>query len=495
MARRLLADVMPDGQFNRASLLLAVSVLISFLSLKPIIFITLVALLLFFVALSERESVSNKIAAFALFAIVFPPISYTLGNLGDLNQLTELRVARLGAMILLVPAALQLFARPTSSRPAWLIWTDSLFFAYYALRIILNIPHSPATLILRTTVESTIDTLIPYYVFSRGLHTQEEIKKVLAWMGLGFIFAASVALIEFAGQRNLYAELQGIYGVTWQLTLRLTRGAYLRTQAMTPQPLVLGFLLVYGATCTAIFFRAGQRKFSSLLTLGAFTAAILTTFSRGPIVGAFVAIAVLLALRTGKAMRFKFGVLGVVAAAVVLRILGLDNAAVMTIGGMLGGGAAGLQTIDYRQELLDTSLALIKQSPWFGVPNYAYYMQGLRQGEGIIDLVNSFLAIALDAGLVGLAMYILPFVIIANQLLNKLTHAENAPEAQLGRFANNFVALICASLVMIFTTSTFAVMPFLLLVLIAVPIAWLRQFEPKPDLSKPWLNQHIPQKT
>jgi O-antigen ligase len=162
---------------------------------------------------------------------------------------------------------------------------------------------------------------------------------------------------------------------------------------------------------------------------------------------------------------------------------------------MLGGGAAGLQTIDYRQELLDTSLALIKQSPWFGVPNYAYYMQGLRQGEGIIDLVNSFLAIALDAGLVGLAMYILPFVIIANQLLNKLTHAENAPEAQLGRFANNFVALICASLVMIFTTSTFAVMPFLLLVLIAVPIAWLRQFEPKPDLSKPWLNQHIPQKT
>jgi O-antigen ligase len=66
----------------------------------------------------------------------------------------------------------------------------------------------------------------------------------------------------------------------------------------------------------------------------------------------------------------------------------------------------------YRQELLTQSLALIHQSPWFGVPNYMQSLENLRQGEGIIDLVNTYLVIALNVGILGVGLFLVPYGLI-----------------------------------------------------------------------------------
>jgi O-antigen ligase len=61
----------------------------------------------------------------------------------------------------------------------------------------------------------------------------------------------------------------------------------------------------------------------------------------------------------------------------------------------------------YRQRLLDISFDVIKMNPWFGSHDFTSLpiMQQLIQGEGIIDVVNSYLQVALAYGLVGLTLF------------------------------------------------------------------------------------------
>jgi hypothetical protein len=100
-------------------------------------------------------------------------------------------------------------------------------------------------------------------------------------------------------------------------------------------------------------------------------------------------------------------------------------------------------------------------------------MQSLKQGEGIIDVVNSYVAIMLDAGLIGLTIYLLPFVIVLNRLISAIRRREHGATEGGNRFAPAFAALILGCLFAIFTASTFNVIPVLLTLLVSLPTAWL----------------------
>jgi O-antigen ligase len=141
---------------------------------------------------------------------------------------------------------------------------------------------------------------------------------------------------------------------------------------------------------------------------------------------------------------------------------------------MLGDDPEQGSTIDYRRELLETSLALIRQSPWLGVPNYGAYMEHLRQGEGIIDIVNTYLRVTLDAGLVGLTMFLLPHLIVLTSLAVALGGQGRHQTGQaVDPFVPAFVATILGLLACLLTTSLWFNMPQLLLICIAVAAVWL----------------------
>jgi O-antigen ligase len=67
-------------------------------------------------------------------------------------------------------------------------------------------------------------------------------------------------------------------------------------------------------------------------------------------------------------------------------------------------GKAEQDSIEYRGRLSDTSWALVDQHPWFGDPFATLKMESLRQGQGIIDIVNGYLYTALFTGYVGLSL-------------------------------------------------------------------------------------------
>ena len=72
-------------------------------------------------------------------------------------------------------------------------------------------------------------------------------------------------------------------------------------------------------------------------------------------------------------------------------------------------GSAEQDNVDYRQQVATVSWRLIKQHPFFGDPSALSQMEELRQGQGIIDLVNTYASISVFYGLVGCTLFVLCF--------------------------------------------------------------------------------------
>jgi O-antigen ligase len=81
---------------------------------------------------------------------------------------------------------------------------------------------------------------------------------------------------------------------------------------------------------------------------------------------------------------------------------------VPTVGSIIGIQSDGTRVKDYRETLLERGLEEAHKSPLVGVDleTLTYRLRDMRQGEGIIDFVNSYLYILLVTGLVGLAAFV-----------------------------------------------------------------------------------------
>ena len=425
----------------------------------------------------------GKLAAYMLMIMVLPPLTWQLGGVGDINYVLALTGPRVLAIVLLAGPALMLLGDKTFTRPRWVLLLDIAVFGYQFFKIALMVPHTSTTGALRMVVESAVDVLLPYYVASRAIRTDADLRFLLSHLALGLVLMASVGWAEFAIHRNLYSELQYVYGFKWQLTMQLTRGDWLRVQAATPTPIVLAFEMIFALGLWTYLRGQDWRRIPVLLVYGAILGCLVFTFSRGPWIGGMIFGLSLLGLRRLGVRMFVSLFLLLLAGAVAAKAMGADEQVVAALGAIFGSSEHDLTTINYRRQLLDTALALLKQSPWLGVPDYASQMQDLKQGEGIIDLVNSYIAIALDTGVIGLAIYLLPYVAAFRRLVKVPGISLRQPsDTGDGWFAATFLAMNISCMLTIFTTSTFSTMPFLLIMLVALPIARLTHKETAIDV-------------
>jgi O-antigen ligase len=69
------------------------------------------------------------------------------------------------------------------------------------------------------------------------------------------------------------------------------------------------------------------------------------------------------------------------------------------------------ENIDYRVRLFEVCVNIIKSNPFFGNPFAISQMESLRQGQGIIDIVNGYLFIAVFHGLISLGLFLALLVV------------------------------------------------------------------------------------
>jgi len=116
------------------------------------------------------------------------------------------------------------------------------------------------------------------------------------------------------------------------------------------------------------------------------------------------------------------------------------------------GGSVETADLDYRQRLASTSWNLILNHPFFGDQDYLSKMSQLRQGQGIIDIVNTYAGTALEYGLVGLSLF-LGFMLLGVIKAYRSMMQMRQRDSDLARLGSCILACIAGTMLMIYNSS------------------------------------------
>ena len=335
-------------------------------------------------------SVENKIYLFLAVQFALPSSYSVQVPFPGLNYLIDLSYDNLLAIILLGPI---FFRQILSERPSHLRNVDRFLFAYVVIIAFASLRDLPFTSMLRETVELFLLIIVPYVAISRTLKSAEQFDSAIKALLIGAAIVGFIGLISALRSWNYYTLLPG--DVTMGKLFLEYRNGILRVVATLNKPL-LALVMASGMVCTIYCVAQNQlSKLRALVLLGVFGFVAFATGSRGGWLGAATIVgAYFLFIKASSRLR-KLSIMAGLSA-----VFGL----VLYVGVFGADFQDDYGTFNYRAELLRTSLEQIRERPIFGTHNIGQLerFQHLIQGEGIIDLVNIYLEIALYYGLVGL---------------------------------------------------------------------------------------------
>ena len=355
---------------------------------------------------------SNPNALYLLLLHVIPPIEIPVPMVG-MPYLFIIDNYLLLSFCVLTPAALRIIRSKEEGRIRGLQTMDYSLLAYGALTAVLFVHYQrpdgglyPATLTdcLRRAFVFFFGVFVPYFSMSRASGNRRAIMDNLATFCLAGALLAAVAVFEGVRHWLLYGEMYDRWSAVVGLPFYLMRGESLRAMASTGHPMALGYLLAvaFGFWLYLqghVKSKVQRLGVTLLLWLGLFAA-----YTRGAWVAAVFIYFVAAALGPQAPSRIlKAAFVGAIAAFVVsLTPLGAKVTSVLPF---LGGTVDNFNII-YRERLLDRAWQVIQESPWLGDQGALLKLQDLRQGQGIIDLVNTYIQVLLDNGFIGLTLFL-----------------------------------------------------------------------------------------
>ncbi|MBU0500871.1 MAG: O-antigen ligase family protein [Gammaproteobacteria bacterium] len=489
MAARSACSIVERAEFERQRSLWFILTLIAFLSHNFWVYVCIGGLLIHFAARQEP----NRLALFFFLLFLIPSAPAEIPGFGVINYVFTLTHIRLLELIILLPAYLAL-RRQSDTLPFGHVWADRLLLMYLLLTFVLLFrePDSSLTNVMRGGFYLFIDIFLPYYVASRALRDLHEFKQAMLSFVLAAMVLAIIGLFEFTKHWLLYGALVTSMGLEWDLMGYLGRAGLVRANATTGQAIALGYTMAV-AIGFFLFLMDFIRIKGSNLVAGELVAAevhckmchisgglllaggLIAPLSRGPWLGAVALIAVFIATGPGAFRR--------------LAILGLTGLLLLpTLEFIPGGekvisllpfvGTVEKENVDYREKLLQNALIVIERHPWLGSPDALKEpeMEALRQGSGIIDLVNSYIGIALDSGLVGLSLFLGFFVFVVLGVLGAFRHLPENGEG-LRRLGRSLFATLIGILLIIFTVSSISVIPVIYWSVAGLGVAYARMVE------------------
>lgn len=454
MTRPAMASLMPAAAAQQRRNTWLLLTLLAFLSHSFWIFALGSALLLS--AAYRREH--NVPALFWLLLFVVPPVAAKVPGLGLINFLIDLNFQRMLVLIVLVPCAAHLARDPKTHRLGR-FWPDRFLLAYLALSAILVIRHANLTQVLRESFYLITDVGLPYYVFSRGLHNIQRIKDAMATYVLAAVLLALIGLFEMLKHWLLYAALPGAWGLSGTESY-LRREGLLRASASTGQAIVLGYLIAIG--CGFYFGLSQDIARTRLRMLGWLTllGGLVAPLSRGPWVGAAVTAAVYVATGPHGLRRLMLVGLGALAVSPLLPLFPFGQKIISLLPFV---GDVEMANITYRERLIENARILIDQNFWLGMHDYRERLasMGMVQGQGIVDVVNTYVQVALELGVLGLALFSGFFgsVVLGLKQAISIRRKRAGSDDETLRVGRSLLAALLGVLLMIATVSSISFIP------------------------------------
>ncbi|CAI8726182.1 O-Antigen ligase [compost metagenome] len=451
-ARRPAADLIPHSDFTRRRNLWFALTLLAFFSHSFWVYAAVTAVILTLTRQRER----NPLALFFFLLFLIPPATAQIPGFGVVNYLFDLNHVRLLILCVLLPAFLAL-RRRSDTLPFGRTLADKLLLAYLLLTAALFLRQTTPTDTLRQSLYLFVDVFLPYYVASRALKNVSEFKDAM----LGFLLAAMVmsliGLFEFTRRWLLYNALTDAMGMQWEISSYLSRGGSLRASVTTGQAIALGYVIAV-AIGFYLFLQEGvrskmQRRLGALLLAGGLFAPL----SRGPWIGA--AVMIIMFIGTGRYAVKRLMLLGI-AAVLALPLLAILPGGQKVLDLLPFIGSVETENITYRHRLIENSMIVIQRNLWLGSFDYRSTpeMQALTQGQGIIDIVNTYVAIALQMGVIGLTLFVGFFATIALGIRKAMRSYPNKDD-EARRLGRALLATLAGILITIITVSSITVIP------------------------------------
>lgn len=343
---------------------------------------------------------------------------------------------------------------------------DWLALAWVVFQVVLSLSSTNLTNSVRVAVYELTETYLVIYVFSRSIRTSRDFRLVLSIFTLMCFFYGAVACFETVRNWLLYSNLANTLGVPRSMGGYLAREGtgLLRAQGSTGHPIVLGVMMGMGF-CFSLALNFKEKtafKYRALIAL-TLLAGLGASISRGPWAATVVAVLVWAFLPPFSAAKGA-RVLGVLAMCAVLVVVLPGGEKIIDL--LPWVGTVESFNVDYRARLLDVSWLVFLENPWLGSVTYLDQpiMQTMIQGEGIVDIVNTYVAVALGSGAIGLALYSGIFL-SAMWVLWRQLRRKPSPELRA-----LMAALVCA-IVSIGTVSSVSFMPLLCWLLVGMASA------------------------
>ena len=236
------------------------------------------------------------------------------------------------------------------------------------------------------------------------------------------------------------------------------REGMLRAVASAGSPIVLGFIIMVAIGCVlAVWQTTRLRRFAGI-ALAIVAAGLVASLSRGPWIGAVVL--VLAYLATGPNAVANVGTFAMIGAVALMAFLMTSpGSQLLDFLPFIGSVDAG--SVDYRQRLFENAVQVIERNPWLGSADYLSTpeMQEMIQGQGIIDIVNTYLRVALNSGLVGLGLFLGFFTTILIGL-RRVVKLNAVRDIGFSAYARASMATLIAILVTIGTVSSVEFIPY-----------------------------------
>ncbi|EGG95612.1 hypothetical protein IMCC1989_878 [gamma proteobacterium IMCC1989] len=412
------------------------------------------------VAAAFMLAIVNKNSSGPVFTIAF--LIGILGAIPDwveyhvsvpgINYLITLSFYKVAVIVLLVPMFFRLSAR---NNLAWNL-TDSFVCLFVLLTTLLTFREGKITSVLRFFVDSCLIYIVPYFVISRTVKSINDIHYCAVAVLVFSIIISAILFISQVIQLDIYEAFnpRSKYNI-----IREYRGGFLRLSGPLSSPLI-GFTVLSGYLALDILKQHIQiLPIIRWLIILMFVLAVLFSGSRGGLFSFILGVAAywyFIKLSSEK------------------RVLLVLSVTILCLAELLFGVSAMFiyedeyGTFDYRIELYTASWLFLKQAPLFGAQYFIHsgYFDHLVTGLGIIDIVSTYLQIALQYGFVGLFLFVGMYLSIIIPLAKRLL-SMGASVSDVERYSAMYFAINIALVFIISTTSMISLFPIFIMINVA----------------------------
>ena len=339
---------------------------------------------------------------------LLPVLPKDIPGFMGINFLFELSYPRLLSILLLYP----LFLSNTNKQSAFLrLPGDKLLMLYLFINVILTSRNGEITNILRSNFYIFIDIFLPYYAASRALTTLQDLKKVAFILFCTASMLALIGIFESLKVWHLYASLNNSLDINQRFSAYLFRDNTLRASGPFSSAIVLGYFISIGINMGLAIKPSFKKTQASTIVFAVLISGLLLTLSRGPWIGTLVS-ATIFMLLTQPVSKLIKNIAGITILITPIILFSNFGQKIVSLLPFINDSNTAVGTVTYRQELFENAWIVILRHPLLGSNTYLNTpeMQSMIQGQGIIDIVNSYLRIALNSGLLGVGVFCLFFL-------------------------------------------------------------------------------------